>query len=177
MTSLEKEQSTGEVSYLMFAFKIIIKLPQLLERATYASAYSSSCCRVWRCLSLIQYVWCPHETEAYLPGRVQSRANGVATVELVFEDGHRERASVPEGSCTTIGSMVAVSNQVDDLVQLAEVNDPSIVHLLRARFMQDKIYTWVGNILVAVRICRYMRGCQMLSFVMPLQGTSPFNCL
>jgi len=40
---------------------------------------------------------------------------------------------------------------VDDLVQLAEVNDPSIVHLLRARFMQDKIYTWVGNILVAVR--------------------------
>lgn len=82
---------------------------------------------------------------------MQSRAGGIASVELVFEDGHRERANVPEGSCTSIESMVAVSNQVDDLVQLAEVNDPSIVHLLRARFMQDKIYTWVGNILVAVR--------------------------
>lgn len=131
----------------------------------------------WRCLSLMQYVWCPHETEAYLPGRVQSRANGIATVELVFEDGHRERASVPEVSCTAIESMVAVSNQVDDLVQLGEVNDSSIVHLLRARFMQDKIYTWVGNILVAVRTWRYLRGCQKLSSIIPSQRTSPFKCL
>jgi myosin heavy subunit len=95
-------------------------------------------------------VWCPHDTEAFLPGRVQSRAGGIATVELAFADGRRETASVPEKSCTAIASMVALSDQVDDLVQLAEVNDPSIVHLLRARFMQDKIYTWVGNILVAV---------------------------
>jgi len=31
-----------------------------------------------------------------------------------------------------------------------QVNEPSIIHLLRTRFMKDKIYTWVGNILVAV---------------------------
>jgi hypothetical protein len=101
-----------------------------------------------------QYVWCPHATEAFLPARIKARlvgGNGPALqVEVRHPDGRRETMTAAETECTPIASMVALADAVDDLVQLADVNEASIVHLLRARFSQDQIYTWVGNILVAV---------------------------
>lgn len=71
-------------------------------------------------------------------------------MEVIYPDGHRETTTAPEQDCTAIPSMAALSEQVEDLVQLAEVNEAGIVHLLRARFGKDQIYTWVGNILVAL---------------------------
>jgi myosin heavy subunit len=101
-----------------------------------------------------QYVWCPQATEAFLPARIKARlvgCNGPALqVEVLHPDGRRETMTAAETECTPIASMVALADAVDDLVQLADVNEASIVHLLRARFSQDQIYTWVGNILVAV---------------------------
>jgi len=78
-------------------------------------------------------------------------SNGPAVqVEVIYPDGHREIMTAAESNCTAIPSMAALSEVVDDLVQLADVNEAGIMHLLRTRFSNDHIYTWVGNILVAV---------------------------
>ena len=105
--------------------------------------------------STSEYVWCPHPELAFVPGRLLQRlvgGNGPALqVEQMLPDGSRATVTVPEKGCLPIDSMAAnTSDAVEDLVQLSEVNEPSIVHLLRARFAKDKIYTWIGTILVAV---------------------------
>ena len=97
-----------------------------------------------------EYVWCPHDDAAYLPGRVMSRHDARISAEVIHPDGRRETITVLEKKSTPIKSMAAISENLDDLVQLAEVNEAGIVHLLRARFAEDLIYTWVGTILVAV---------------------------
>ena len=47
----------------------------------------------------------------------------------------------------------------DDLVQLPDVNDASMLHTLRARFEQDDIYTAIGPVLVAINPYRPVPAC------------------
>ena len=68
-----------------------------------------------------EYVWCPHETEAFLPARVQGRDGDSLRVETISPDGRRATRTVPEKQCTPISSMVAMNDIVEDLVQLAEI--------------------------------------------------------
>ena len=49
-----------------------------------------------------------------------------------------------------IASMSALKDLRDDLVQLDDPSNPSIIHLLRERFLRDIIYTSVGDILVSI---------------------------
>ncbi|XP_060554144.1 uncharacterized protein LOC132715175 isoform X2 [Ruditapes philippinarum] len=50
--------------------------------------------------------------------------------------------------------MAAGSNQPDDLSTLEVLDENTIVHALRGRFMQEKFYTYIGDILVAVNPCK-----------------------
>jgi len=69
-----------------------------------------------------EYVWCPHETEAFLPARILSRSGGGdLSVELLFSDGRKTTASMAAKKCVPIPSMVAASENLEDLVQLAQV--------------------------------------------------------
>ena len=49
-----------------------------------------------------------------------------------------------------ITDVLSLQTLTDDLVQLDEVHEPSVIDLLRRRFYQDKFYTGLGDILVAV---------------------------
>ena len=39
---------------------------------------------------------------------------------------------------------------MENMVKLNELNEPTILHSLRARYRRDDIYTYVGTILIAV---------------------------
>ena len=52
----------------------------------------------------------------------------------------------------------------DDLVQLPDVNDASMLHTLRARFEQDDIYTAIGPVLVAINPYRPVPACSPETF-------------
>jgi len=56
--------------------------------------------------------------------------------------------------CPLSIAQAATSENLDDLVQLSEVSEPGIIHLLRHRFQRDLIYTWVraGDQNVAPRV-------------------------
>ncbi len=43
-----------------------------------------------------------------------------------------------------------VARQVDDLINLTHLHEPSILHLLSLRFAHNLIYTYTGPILLAV---------------------------
>ena len=68
-----------------------------------------------------EWIWCPHEEHAFLPGRVLERSEGKASaiVETIAPGGERETSTVSEKQCQPIASMVAISENLDDLVQLA----------------------------------------------------------
>lgn len=57
-----------------------------------------------------------------------------------------------------IGSMEELDNPPTDLTKLVYVNRPGILHTLRARFMQDRIYTSIGPILVALNPFKWISG-------------------
>lgn len=50
------------------------------------------------------------------------------------------------------------SAEVDDLTQLADVSEPTMLHSLRARYARDAIYTYVGSTLVSVWSVIYAFG-------------------
>ena len=93
--------------------------------------------------------WCKHKMHAYQALRFDEKpvagepCSGTdihgCTFEVRFED---------------IGDSVVdttlLKNPIDDMVQMAEVNEASIVYTLRERFAKNKIYTSIADILVSV---------------------------
>ena len=49
-----------------------------------------------------------------------------------------------------IDSISATKTYIADLVQLDQVEEPTIIHLLRKRYERDEFYTAVGDILISV---------------------------
>jgi myosin heavy subunit len=44
----------------------------------------------------------------------------------------------------------ALSSKIEDLVNISDLNEMSILHCLRNRFKEDKIYTNISSILISV---------------------------
>jgi myosin heavy subunit len=97
-----------------------------------------------------EFCWIVDETEAFLPAKkVGSLGNGGFRVEV--QNAVREVRNVEaSGIGPDIPFLSALKTLRDDLVQMDVVNEPNVVHMLRSRFEVNKIYTWIGNILVAI---------------------------
>jgi len=98
------------------------------------------------------WVWVMHDELSWIPGKVLSRySDGSLEVVEEGEGGSGERRMVKAKEVgPVIPSAKTLSNLTADLVQLDEVTEPAIIDLLRRRYKRDKIYTSVGDILVAV---------------------------
>ena len=100
------------------------------------------------------WVWFRHETERWLPCRVQT---GGAVAELKDQQG-RLYQQVPAKECHPMheSSLVPVAN----MVELGDLNEAAILHNLRVRYREGdtypggmrcdvQIFTYIGPILVS----------------------------
>jgi len=93
------------------------------------------------------WIWAPHEEHGYVAGQItQTFYDGSKEVET--EDG--DIFTVDAGVDLPKANRVAMKKDLNDLVQMDEITEPMITNLLRLRFNKDKIYTNVGNILIAI---------------------------
>ena len=94
-------------------------------------------------------VWIRDEAEGWLPGVVKKVDGDEVDVDIVDDDG------------TTTGDVVTLATHeikrrdadakpVDDLISLAVLHEPAILHALRRRYASGEIYTFNGAILIAV---------------------------
>lgn len=90
-----------------------------------------------------------HPTEAWVAACIVSRggSRGQCYVE---ECESKVRRWVKKNEVGAVISNVGATlhSMTDDLVQLDEVNEASVIALVRRRFLADRYYTSVGDILV-----------------------------
>eukprot|EP00930_Biecheleria_cincta_P069554 TRINITY_DN57282_c0_g1_i1.p1 TRINITY_DN57282_c0_g1~~TRINITY_DN57282_c0_g1_i1.p1 ORF type:complete len:1652 (+),score=454.86 TRINITY_DN57282_c0_g1_i1:128-5083(+) len=93
-------------------------------------------------------VWIPnHPTLGYAPGRVDDNADDGDALCVVDDEGAKYR--VPKAEA--LGVDPACLTGVDDLLVLGDFNEPALLHNIRVRYLDEKIYTGIGNpILISV---------------------------
>jgi myosin heavy subunit len=93
-------------------------------------------------------IWIPSNTEAWEPVEVvRNEPNNIK----VRRKGQAQEFSVP-GTLTDYNSVTveALDENCENLVNLEVYNEGIILHHIKKRFAVDIIYTFVGNILVAL---------------------------
>ena len=90
------------------------------------------------------HIWIPNAEECYLIAKIVSTAGDKIKVKL-GRDGAGADKSVDAASCLPIEDINNIDNLEEDLVQMECVHEASILHNLRARHMEDHIYTALGR--------------------------------
>eukprot|EP01117_Protostelium_nocturnum_P019432 TRINITY_DN842_c0_g1_i1.p1 TRINITY_DN842_c0_g1~~TRINITY_DN842_c0_g1_i1.p1 ORF type:complete len:2518 (-),score=1170.22 TRINITY_DN842_c0_g1_i1:41-7594(-) len=99
-------------------------------------------------------VWYFSPQDSWLPARFIAQKGVTAEIQMI----DIETGEVPEGASSVdvdLNALVEVQSEkippeVEDMVSLTELNEPSMLHNLRKRFSKGIIYTYVGSILVSV---------------------------
>lgn len=92
------------------------------------------------------WVWCPHEELMFTPAFV----TGTQGKYTMLEDDKGEKFQVKTGTHLEPLKWSSLDRVTPDLVLLDVMNDALILHNLRKRFEDDKIYTSVGTILISI---------------------------
>lgn len=89
---------------------------------------------------------------------VDAGRNGKITV--VDADPKKQGAplSVNEKDCVLVESIEELENPPNDLIKLRNVHQATILHTLRSRYFQDRIYTSIGPILIALNPFKWIPG-------------------
>ena len=96
------------------------------------------------------YVWITDDKERFLPAQVkQSFAPGEAA-SVLTDDGEKVSLTPAQSALTTVCNPEAMNASIEDLINISDLNEMAILHMLRIRFRQDKIYTNISSILVSV---------------------------
>eukprot|EP00981_Chlorochromonas_danica_P003982 scaffold753_cov164-Ochromonas_danica.AAC.12 len=94
-------------------------------------------------------IWIPSTTEAW--EAVQVVSNDANSVTVRRTNGGGSEFKVPGNlSAFATVSIQTLEENCDNLVDLEAYNEGIILHHIKKRFSQDRIYTFVGNILIAV---------------------------
>ena len=96
------------------------------------------------------------ETVYKLVRIIQRHGDGFMTVSDL--DNSSRQSRVKEELATPVGSVQELDHPPQDLIKLQYVNRPAILHTLRSRFMNDQIYTSIGQILVALNPFKWIKG-------------------
>ncbi|CAK9097010.1 Unconventional myosin heavy chain 6, partial [Durusdinium trenchii] len=92
-------------------------------------------------------VWIPnHPTHGYRPGHVDDNAEGDS---LCVIDDAGNKFQVPRSEALAVDP--ACLTGVEDLLTLGDFNEPALLHNIRVRYEEDRIYTGIGMpILISV---------------------------
>ena len=95
----------------------------------------------------------PDDKDMFLPGKVLEpfSAGEVGKVSMGGQNADEQTVELSPKETKLVQRMDEQSlSPIDNMVELKELNEASILHNLRLQFAQDKIYTNVGTILVSV---------------------------
>ena len=95
-----------------------------------------------------EWLWVPDDTEVFVPAKLLASRGKKHRVE--YEDGRK--GTVKKADCLPFNRS-SLTRIVGDLTLLDDMSTPLILHNLRVRFenrSDPKIYTNIGNILVAI---------------------------
>ena len=96
------------------------------------------------------WVWIEHEEERYLPCKVLTGFSAGEPTTVRSEDGEDHKLDAAASGKVTECNEEVLSSKIDDLINISDLNEMSILHSLRIRFMEDKIYTAINAILISV---------------------------
>lgn len=97
-----------------------------------------------------QWIWVPDEKEMYLPFKVLDKFNRGQKVKILSEDGEIIKLDETKSMGVIECNIEALNTKIDDLVNISDLNEMSILHNLRIRYKQDLIYTKISSILISV---------------------------
>jgi hypothetical protein len=98
-----------------------------------------------------EWVWVSDPVEAWVPARVKSRSGDSVTVILP----NNSKKTVTKSPTEPLWSLnqSSLTRPVDDMVMVESLNHAQMIHLLKSRYNEDHIYTWVGashSVLVSI---------------------------
>lgn len=108
-------------------------------------------------LDFAKFCFVPDDKEVFVIAEIAQR-NPAKKELTVTVTKTKKILTLKYESAVPIGSMEELDNPPTDLIKLVYVNRPGILHTLRSRFMQDRIYTSIGPILVALNPFKWITG-------------------
>jgi hypothetical protein len=96
-----------------------------------------------------EWVWVKHRHDAWVPARVESKGSD-GSMDVTERETKKRRQLSADKIGPPIPNIRDLITMTSDLVQMAHVNESSIIDLLKRRFKRDKCYTAIGDILIAV---------------------------
>lgn len=97
--------------------------------------------------SSVQWYWVPDNEKIWSVGEFIEEKNNI--LKLVIKDGGGI-VTVAKDACILISDPSIITESVDDLISLTQVNDAAILNCSRIRFMKKIIYTSIGSVLMAM---------------------------
>jgi myosin heavy subunit len=98
-----------------------------------------------------EWVWVSDPTEAWVPARVKSR-NG-DSVSVILPNNSKKTVNKSPTEPLWPLNHSSLARPVDDMVMVESLNQAQMIHLLKSRYNEDHIYTWVGashSVLVSI---------------------------
>ncbi|GAB5590982.1 class II myosin [Umbelopsis nana] len=93
-----------------------------------------------------RWVWVEDHEEAYIAGHILRELNNGQSLEVALSNG-----SVRIVGANELHKMNPPKfDQVDDVAELSFLNEPSVVHNFKMRYLSNNIYTYSGLFLVAI---------------------------
>eukprot|EP00904_Undaria_pinnatifida_P002449 jgi/Undpi1/12204/HiC_scaffold_5.g01880.m1 len=96
------------------------------------------------------WVWIPDEEEVVLPAKARSAFRLGERATVVLENGTTRILSGRESAYCSLCDPQSMDPKVDNLTVLDDLNENSLLNILRTRFRKDMIYSNIGTILVSV---------------------------
>ncbi|KAA0165511.1 hypothetical protein FNF31_01856 [Cafeteria roenbergensis] len=102
-----------------------------------------------------RYVWLRDPDEEFIVAKVvEERPDETVAVEI--GTARQSKVVRKQDVAFPIFRPSTLRTNFDDMVKMEDVNDATILHNLRQRFMEDQIYTNIGTILVAVNPFKFI---------------------
>lgn len=101
--------------------------------------------------------WCPHAGKIWAVGEFQSEDKAKKTIKLSVKED-KTVSDYPIDACVFIEDNSIITEAVDDLTSLSQVNDATILNCSRIRFDNSIIYTSIGAVLMAVNPFERIEG-------------------
>lgn len=98
-----------------------------------------------------EWVWVTHPDDVWVPARIKSREGNKVNVVLLSGTKKTVEKSPTEPLWPLMKS--SLDRHVEDMVMVESLNHAQMMHLLKSRYNQDQIYTWVGashSVLVSI---------------------------
>ncbi|KAJ1429887.1 P-loop containing nucleoside triphosphate hydrolase protein [Ochromonadaceae sp. CCMP2298] len=105
--------------------------------------------------SSVQHCFIPHDTDIFAVAEIVSYSAERGELTVLLQTQH---VTLKASEAVPIADLQELNNPPADLIKLAAVHRPGILHTLRSRFQADEIYTSIGPILVAMNPFKWIQG-------------------